>query len=111
MAFVLFDIFSKIFFSSICQESIFESTKIGFAPTYFIEFTVATYVNVGTITSSPFFISRDNKAKCKAAVPLTHEIAYFNLTNSLNFLSNFSIYMPLDDIQFVFRQSLTYFFS
>ena len=57
------------------------STNTGLAPTEITALAVATKVNDGMRTSSPYFISRASKAACNAAVPEFTATAYFDLTN------------------------------
>lgn len=57
------------------------SIKCGMAPEYTIAFAVPTKVIVGTKTSSLFLTPQATKLKCKASVPLTVEIAYFDFVN------------------------------
>ena len=63
------------------------------------------------MTSSPFFIFKDSKASCKAAVPLETEIAYFFFSLLAKFLSNFFTNGPEEDIKPSLKHLSTYFFS
>src|SRR5205085_11721535 len=68
-------------------------------------------VRVGTITSSPAPTPRAASARCKATVPLQHEMACLTPQNSAKAVSNFSMYLPLDEIHVDSKQSITYSFS
>src|SRR3989344_741648 len=72
---------------------------------------VAIIVKVGMMTSSPFPMPSASRARWMAAVPLEQETPYFTPQNWLNRSSNSFMYLPAEDIQFVFTQSVTYLSS
>ena len=67
------------FIKSISPEGYKVSTKTGLAPVYETDIGVATKVIAGTITSSPFPMSKASNAKCRALVPEFTPIANFEL--------------------------------
>ena len=71
-----------------------ESIKIGFAPVISIACAVATWVMLGTITSSPLVNPLARHDKCSAAVQLDTVTAYFEFTYFENSLSNKDVYFP-----------------
>ena len=69
------------------------SANTGFAPTYKIGEADATQVKSGTITSSPFLISRAIRAKCNAAVQCEVFKTNFFPIYFEKYLENFSLYL------------------
>ena len=67
---------------------------MGFAPTETMAFAVATNVNDGRSTSSPFLMSNAYNAACKAAVPELTATAYFAFTNEVTFFSKACTFFP-----------------
>src|SRR4051794_20112251 len=88
-----------------------ESTKTGRAPQYATAFAEATYVRVGTMTSSPLVMPSARSARCRATVPFEQDMPCSTVQNFANSRSKLSIYFPAEEIQVDSRQSLTYFFS
>ena len=64
--FCFFRNFFSIFSASIVQFVLLMSAKTGIAPIFTIEFIVAEKVTFGTMTSSPYLISKAFKANIKA---------------------------------------------
>ena len=89
--------------------SSYESIKIGLIPNRINGATQEIIVNVGKITSSPFFKLSALIAASRAAEPLVTEIAYFLLMSLANSSSNFLTNGPSDEIHPVSMHSLRYF--
>ena len=60
------------------------------------------------MTSSPFFILKDNKERCNAVVQLDVDSEFLHPENLLNKSSKFETYFPLDEIQPFLIQSFKY---
>ena len=75
MAFVRGVMASSIFWGSILNVSHSTSTSTGTSPRSAITSAVATYVNAGTIISSPLCSPSDIRAICSASVPFAQVIA------------------------------------
>ena len=104
---MLLVIFFSTLLTSIFQVSGSLSTKTGTAPHLITGSIQEIIVNEGRITSSFFFIFKDSKANCKAAVPLLTDIANFLFTLLANLFSKFFTKGPPDEI----KPSLIHFFK
>src|SRR4030042_2483915 len=70
--------------------------------------TGAIIVKAGAITSSPFLIPRDARAKCNAVVPLVVDTPDMKPQYCANLCSNSPMYLPREEIQLPLMQSVTY---
>src|SRR5512137_1294073 len=68
----------------------------------------AAMVNAGMMTSSLAPIPKAAKARCNAVVPFVVDTPCLHPQYSANPFSNSGMYLPADEIQLVFRHSLTY---
>ena len=108
MAFVFWLIFLITWSTSIFQFDKFESTRIGFNPSFTTQSAVEIIENEGIIISDPFFKFKDFNAISRDAVPFEVLIPNLLVLYFANFFSNSLTNGPSDEIHPVFKHWFIY---